>query len=86
MLCGVIIVSILEGRHLINKVPESDMQTVKITFEKLVDDKNLGTFNKTTLDRDDIKNILKELLAEEVKEETEDKTEIPKNEFTEKDE
>ena len=59
------------------------MQTVKITFEKMVDDKNLGTFNKTTLDRDDIKNILKELLTEE---EAEEETEIPKNEFTEKDE
>ena len=82
ILCGVIIVSILEGRHLINKVPESDMQTVKITFEKLVDDKNFGSSQKTTLNKEDIKSILKELLAEE---EVEEETETIKNEFTEKD-
>lgn len=79
MLCGVIIVSILEGRHLVNEIPENDMQTVKITFEKLVNDKNFGGFPKATLNKDDIKSILRELLKE-------DEIEIPKNEFTEKDE
>lgn len=78
MLCGVIIVSILEGRHHVNKIPKRDMQTVKITFEKLVNDKNLGGFPKATLNKDDIKSILRELLKD-------DEIEIPKNEFTEKD-
>ena len=59
------------------------MQTVKITFEKLVDDKNSGSLYKTTLNRDDIKDILKELLAED---EAEEENEIPKNEFTENEE
>ena len=79
MLCGVIIVSILEGRHKINEIPERDMQTVKITFEKLVNDQNFGGFPKATLNKNDVKDILRELLTEE-------ETEIPKNEFTEKDE
>ena len=79
MLCGVIIVSILEGRHLVNDIPKNDMQTVKITFEKLVNDKNFGGFPKATLNKDDIKSILKELLKE-------DEIEIPKKDFTEKDE
>lgn len=78
MLCGVIIVSILEGRHLVNDIPKNDMQTIKITFEKLVNDKNFSGFPKATLNNDDIKSILKELLKE-------DKTEISQNEFTEKD-
>ena len=86
ILCGVIIVSILEGRHKIKEITESDLQTVRITFEKQIDDKNSGSFNKTTLNRDDIKDILKELLAEDVEVETVEKTEIPINEFTEKDE
>ena len=79
MLCGVIIVSILEGRHNINIIPEKDMQTVKITFEKLVNDKNLGGFPKATLNKDEIKSILRELLEE-------DETKTPINEFTKKDE
>ncbi len=78
MLCGVIIVSILEERHHINEIPKKDMQTVKITFEKLLNDNNLGGFSKATLNKDDIKNILRELLKN-------DETEKPKNEFTEKD-
>ena len=55
------------------------MQTVKITFEKLVNDKNLGGFPKATLNKDDIKNILRDLLKD-------DEIEISTNEFTEKDE
>lgn len=79
MLCGVIIVSILEGRHLVNEIPRSDLQTVKITFEKLVNSKNFGGFQKATLNKDDIKSILNELLAE-------DETKNPEKQFTEKDE
>ena len=78
MLCGVIIVSILEGRHLVNEIPKSDLQTVKITFEKLVNSKNFGGFQKATLNKDDIKSILNELLAD-------DEAEKPEKEFTEKD-
>jgi len=76
ILCGVIIVSILEGRHLLNDDSEKELRTVKITFEKKIDEKKFGDYNKTTLDREDIKSILKELLTEE-------ETVIPKNEFTE---
>ena len=63
---------------MVNKIPKNDMQTVKITFEKLVNDKNLGGFPKATLNKDDIKNILRDLLKE-------DENKIPKNKFTEKD-
>ena len=76
ILCGVIIVSILEGRHLLNENPEKDLRTVKITFEKKIDEKKFGNYEKTTLDREEVKSILKELLAEE-------EIANPKNEFTE---
>lgn len=86
ILCGVIIVSILEGRHKIKEIPESDLQTVRITFEKQIDENKFSGLNKAILDRDEVKSILKELLAEEVEVETVEKTETPINEFTEKDE
>ncbi len=76
MLCGVIIVSILEGRHQINNTKESDKEVVKITFEKIVNNKNLGGFPKANLNKDDVKNKLKDLLDEDNKGE-------PKDEYTE---
>jgi len=70
----------------IKEIPESDLQTVRITFEKQIDENKFSGLNKAILDRDEVKSILKELLAEEVEVETVEKTETPINEFTEKDE
>ncbi|MDP8268012.1 MAG: YhjD/YihY/BrkB family envelope integrity protein [Candidatus Tenebribacter davisii] len=83
MLSGVVIVSILEGRDSAEDDTHKDLQAVKITFEKYVDKKDMKNLQKTTLNKSELKNILRELVKEE--EETEE-IDIQKNEFTEKDE
>ncbi len=77
MLCGVIIVSILEGRHNIVQLKQNDMDTIKLTFEKQVHSKNHCGFKQTTISKDELTGLLKEFLQDEEKE---------KKRFTEKDE
>ena len=79
MLCGVIIVSILEGRDKIPEFADQDLQTVKITFEKLVNNENVNGFQKTTLERTELKEIIKEILEGDKEESQEE----DKKEFTE---
>ncbi len=81
ILSGVIIVSILEKRHLVSSTPKADLNTVKITFEKMITDKNMEKIVSTTIPRDEMKNILREILQEE----TVETEKAEKNQFTEKD-
>ncbi len=68
ILSGLIIVSILENRHIKTEVQKSDLQTVRITFEKIVNNKSLEDISSTTLNKQDMKKILREILKEEEQE------------------
>ncbi len=81
ILSGVVLVSILEKRHLVISAPKADLNTVKITLEKKITDKNLEKIVSTTFPRDEMKNVLREILQEE----TAETREAKKNQFTEKD-
>jgi membrane protein len=76
MLSGVIIVSILEGRHKRDESMMKDMENIKISIERTLPRSSKNRKTKSELSRKDIKEILQEILNEPEK----------KNEFTEKDE
>ncbi|MBT3755141.1 MAG: YihY family inner membrane protein [Candidatus Cloacimonetes bacterium] len=76
MLSGVIIVSILEGRHKRDESMMKDMENIKISIERTLPRSSKNRKTKSELSRKDIKEILQEILNEPKK----------KNEFTEKDE
>ncbi|MDP8200631.1 MAG: YhjD/YihY/BrkB family envelope integrity protein [Candidatus Tenebribacter burtonii] len=81
MLSGVIIVSILEGRHERQDSILKNQENIKISIESTLPINFKSRILKTDLSKKDIKEILRELLKEPVVENNTDK-----NEFTEKDE
>ena len=64
MLCGVIIVSILEGKHNLGEIKQNT-NTMKITIEQTVNGKNFGSFSKINFSKTDLKKIIKEIVEEE---------------------
>ena len=60
ILSGVIIVSILEKRHIKEIPPEQEKTKIRITFEKYINKDKLNEIS-TTINEKDLKDILKEL-------------------------
>ncbi|MCF7858026.1 MAG: YihY family inner membrane protein [Candidatus Cloacimonetes bacterium] len=90
MLSGVVIVSILEGRHLQPKKQPVDQEKIKISFERSVPYVTEKRQLKSKLHKSDLKDVLKELIGELTGEKdseekkSEEKESSDKNEFTEK--
>lgn len=78
MLSGVIIVSILEGRHLRLKPTESDQERIKISIERTLPLSSRYRKTKAEFKRDDLEQVLRQILTD-----MQSKSEIPKKEFTE---
>lgn len=88
MLSGVIIVSILEKRHISNIGKTTDQGIVKISFESTIDKNLIRKRFPNKFTRDDLKDILSEVLHENKVESKNlaDKSKIKtKKQFTEKD-
>jgi len=81
MLSGVVIVSILEGRHQRPESLQNDSEYLKISIERTIPLKSKHKKMKTKLSKDDLKEILQELI-ETPKEDSDSN----KKQFTEKDE
>ncbi len=62
ILSGVIIVSILEKRHIRPKILPREQRKLKITFEKYIGDENYDKISSTALSPEDVKTILKDFL------------------------
>ncbi len=73
ILSGIIIVSILERRHIKSELPENDLQKVKITFEKIVNEKNIGDISSVTLNKSEMKEILNDFFTDNKKQFTDKK-------------
>ena len=58
ILSGVIIVSILENRHIKTTISKDEIQKVRITIEKHIEGKQVKSFNKS-FNQKDVKEILK---------------------------
>lgn len=81
MLSGVVIVSILEGRHLRPESLSYDHERLKISIERTLPISSKHRRVKTKLNRNDLKEILQELLDDPPED-----SETDKKQFTEKDE
>ena len=64
ILSGVIIVSILENRHIKNNIPKEELQKIRITIERYVEGKTAKRITKLFNDKE-IKHIFKEVIKEE---------------------
>jgi len=72
ILSGVIIVSIMENRHI---KPEGDLHNdgeIKVTFEKIIGNDYLDQISTTVLSSDDLKKILSSIIEEQKTKETEE--------------
>ncbi len=64
ILSGVIIVSILEKRHIKNLAERKDKQLIRITFEKIVNAGEQGEISATTLNAEKVKKIISDIINE----------------------
>ena len=64
ILGGVIIVSILEKRHIKNLADRKDKQLVRITFEKIINAGEREEISSTTLNAEKVKQIISEIVNE----------------------
>jgi YihY family inner membrane protein len=64
LLSGVIIVSILEKRHIRHTTSENDLSTVRISFETTVDKKVLKKRFPQKMKKEDLKLLLQEILEQ----------------------
>lgn len=65
ILGGVIIVSILEKRHIKNLTDRKDKQLVRITFEKIINAGKREEISSTTLNAEKVKQIISEIVNEQ---------------------
>ncbi len=65
ILGGVIIVSILEKRHIKNLADRKDKQLVRITFEKIINASKREEISSTTLNAEKVKQIISEIVNEQ---------------------
>jgi uncharacterized BrkB/YihY/UPF0761 family membrane protein len=63
ILSGVIMVSILENRQAPQEITTENKDRIKVTFEKLIDSDELETISSTTLQKNDLKEILEEVVT-----------------------
>ena len=81
MLSGVVIVSILEGRHIRTESLQGEQEHIKISIERTLPHSSKRRKIKTSFSRSDLKEILQELLQE-----PENNCKEDKKQFTEKEE
>lgn len=63
ILSGVIIVSILERRHIRRKVLPEDRRRVRITFEKILSNNEYDKISSTVLEPENIREIMQDILS-----------------------
>lgn len=65
ILSGVLVVSILEKRHLLNRNEEKCSNKIRISFEKILGDDSYNKIATTTITRKELKKLLEDLLHRE---------------------
>jgi membrane protein len=64
ILSGVIIVSILEKRHIRHEITKQNSPRIRVTFEKLIDNEELANISSTSLEKSELKEIIEQVVTQ----------------------